>query len=650
MATLEELVVSLVAETSGLRAELSNAAKATKDSTAKMDDAIKSFSENSGKNLSFFETSMASAAGFLASQAVLGAVGLVKDAFMALGGELMKGAESAIAEENALKRLANSLALSGQYSQEAVNDLAAFAGEMESLTGVQDDAIAGNLAMLSSLTKLDSEGLKAAQKAALDFSAATGKDLDSATRMIAAGINGNTDAFKKMGITINESSDKATNFKNVVGALSSSFGGAAAGATQTFGGALTHLSNSWGNLTEELAKSITQNPVVIAVMGKMTEIIQQLTGSAASASDMFKAGLAAAILTVVDTLGVFATAMDTLFGSFTDKFGIASTALAEMSYEGNKAFDTIGTGAEGVTASVKNQVGAVKELTSAQQDLQMTFAQGLIDRGAALDASYQYENSLREANLELELMQLEEHDLAKYELMAASFEERNTALQEQQDLEWDNLEAGLAAKHASEEAANQARTALAQKHYLENKKIENDKTKNEMEEQKARMAGLSSTLSSIATLTSSSSKELAAIGKAAAITQATIDGYRAIQGALAVGSSIGGPALGFAFAALVGTATAANIAKIAGVGLNDGGTIMGGGANVDTIPARLTKGETVISRDLTNQLEDFLNGNQGGNGGRVTIEISLKDQLMEFIEAKLLERQATGTSLIVVGT
>lgn len=51
MANLEELVVSLVAETSGLRAEMANAAKATKDATSKMDDAIQSFSENSSKNV-----------------------------------------------------------------------------------------------------------------------------------------------------------------------------------------------------------------------------------------------------------------------------------------------------------------------------------------------------------------------------------------------------------------------------------------------------------------------------------------------------------------------------------------------------------------------------------------------------------------------
>ena len=37
MVNLEDLVVSLVAETQGLRAELNNAAKVTKDASSKMD-------------------------------------------------------------------------------------------------------------------------------------------------------------------------------------------------------------------------------------------------------------------------------------------------------------------------------------------------------------------------------------------------------------------------------------------------------------------------------------------------------------------------------------------------------------------------------------------------------------------------------------
>lgn len=75
---------------------------------------------------------------------------------------------------------------------------------------------------------------------------------------------------------------------------------------------------------------------------------------------------------------------------------------------------------------------------------------------------------------------------------------------------------------------------------------------------------------SLATLTRSSSEELQAIGKAAAIIQATIDGVLAVQKALASAP----PPLNFALAAAVGVATAANVAAIAG--MEKGGRVSAG--------------------------------------------------------------------------
>lgn len=92
---------------------------------------------------------MATMTGFLGSQAVLGAFGLVQGAAGYLADQLQEGAEEAIVEEQALARLSQSLALTGNYSKEAANDLNDFAGEMEGLAGVGQDVILSNLAALS---------------------------------------------------------------------------------------------------------------------------------------------------------------------------------------------------------------------------------------------------------------------------------------------------------------------------------------------------------------------------------------------------------------------------------------------------------------------------------------------------------------------
>jgi len=162
MATLEEIVVQLTAETSGLRAEMQAASKSVEGATSKMDKAIEEFSKNSSKNTSFFQQTMATMTGFLASQAVTGAIGLLTDGVKALASELVDAGQEAMAEEQAFTRLATSLRLSGNYSKEAADGLVTFSNEMEGLAGVGVDVIAGNLAIMSSLTRLNSEGLKKA--------------------------------------------------------------------------------------------------------------------------------------------------------------------------------------------------------------------------------------------------------------------------------------------------------------------------------------------------------------------------------------------------------------------------------------------------------------------------------------------------------
>lgn len=84
----------------------------------------------------------------------------------------------------------------------------------------------------------------------------------------------------------------------------------------------------------------------------------------------------------------------------------------------------------------------------------------------------------------------------------------------------------------------------------------------------ARLSGTEIMLSNLTALQNAQSREVAAIGKAAAVAQATIDGIRAVQAALA---GPPGPPWSFGIAATAGVAAAANVAKIMGVGFMKGG-------------------------------------------------------------------------------
>ncbi|WP_447902463.1 phage tail length tape measure family protein [Pseudomonas serbica] len=94
----------------------------------------------------------------------------------------------------------------------------------------------------------------------------------------------------------------------------------------------------------------------------------------------------------------------------------------------------------------------------------------------------------------------------------------------------------------------------------------------------------------MATLSQSGHGKLAAIGKAAAMAQATIDGYLAIQKALAAFP----PPFNFIAAGVVGVATAANVAAISGIGFSTGGYTGAGGVNDPA--GTVHKGEIVWSQ------------------------------------------------------
>lgn len=124
---------------------------------------------------------------------------------------------------------------------------------------------------------------------------------------------------------------------------------------------------------------------------------------------------------------------------------------------------------------------------------------------------------------------------------------------------------------AGSDTAMQAQVAAAQEMYDKlNELRKNDliseetlqlaKTRIALEQQDMRLANTNAFFGTLAGLQESSNKELAAIGKAAAIAQATMDGIVAVQKALASGP----PPYNYAMAAAVGVSAAANVAKLAG--------------------------------------------------------------------------------------
>ena len=139
---------------------------------------------------------------------------------------------------------------------------------------------------------------------------------------------------------------------------------------------------------------------------------------------------------------------------------------------------------------------------------------------------------------------------------------------------------------------------------------------------KTDLANQQAFFSAATSLSNSENSKLAAVGKAAAITQIAIKTPPAIASSFAFGTSTGGPILGAVLAGIAGIAMAAQAAKIAGVSLQTGGVVPGPRSDFDNVNANLAGGELILNRRQQQNLFDRINADDlGGGGGGVTVNI-----------------------------
>lgn len=209
---------------------------------------------------------------------------------------------------------------------------------------------------------------------------------------------------------------------------------------------------------------------------------------------------------------------------FVDDARVAGEAAAQAAIEGRAAVQEGGQAAGGLSP----------EAQKAQEEL-----------AARIE-------SIRQANLtEMEL--LLEKQAMEMEAINAHEELKLSNYQEWADL---MLETKL--RHEDE------LTAIEEKAAAERNRVAEEEARNRQQVQASLINGLTG-------LMNSGSKTMFEIGKAAALSQAAVDGYAAITGAYKVGASIGGPAVGAAYGAAAALATANQINAIRSQSFGGGG-------------------------------------------------------------------------------
>lgn len=574
--------------------------------------------------------------------------------------------KAAIEQEKSEKLLADALRARGRYTDALLQKNIDFASSMQKITVFGDEQVLQTQRLLVQYG-IEQTKIEGVTKAIADFASAKKVDLFTATELVGKSIISSTNALSRYGLVVEGAANSTQRAESAISAIAKVFGGAAASEAQSFEGRLKVLSNAWQDVIKNVGLYLIKNPLVIKAIQALTDgfvalvpLVQEagknFTKMAQIIADKVQIAYATltkyvndnktALLASAASMGAIAAAI----GVYTLAVNAATIATVGMTIAGNafvavsKAIATawvIATGPLGLAVIAITAVGAaVYGLVKYWDDVQARmnifigfliteFLEKFATVGTVITEVTRFFSKSTADSLTLAIANLRqyaaeataqgEEDLARIqEADSLKLEQANFMTETERNILLERLNDKLAhdsARVSSEKAADDKIIANKASFYdtwrgqVTSFKSFQDST------DKERVENMRSTLQTISTLQTSNNRALAIIGKAAAISMATIDGVVAVQRALAAAP----PPYNFALAALVGVATAANIAKIAGVGIGfqEGGIVPGNSYYGDRIAANVNSGEMILTREMQNSLFQQING--GGGATQATV-------------------------------
>jgi hypothetical protein len=623
--------------------------------------ATKELATQGAASLDKFSGAFNSFIGNVGAGAVIGAFNKLTSAASALFDTfVVDGVSAAIEQEDALNKLSFALKQAGDTSAAAVSDFDAFASAIQATTKFQDDAVISAGALLSSLSGLTGQGLKDATQAAVNLSAVLGKDLDTVSLALAKGFQGSTEGLKKFGIVLDDSKPKAEALADALAKINA--GGAASAQVNTFSGAVALAKNNLGELGETIGGAIISNQALINVIKAANDIFillnEKLKANRQSFSDFVTNGIIividglsqltsfaqAAVVTFLKvqqavvvagglisafahtvTLGLTDAGkralesgerfeeLDRQIAELEDSKGVAALqeGLFKLKAAAEAGLGAVATNASDAERNINGATNATKALTEEQKKLieetkkQAESVVAKADPQKDLDNKIALQQQALEIDRNNDALRLEAiaaFEQQKFDIVAAkSKETADVLIAQNQALIQDG-----AAKNSEEIAMNDAALAallesntLTSRDIVAIKKAQTDQER-VLEQQKN--AAIQTGLGGLAAFQNAKTKELAVVGKAAAIAQATINTF---QGASLALATVPFP-FGFLAAAGVVSAGLVQVANITGTNLATGITEVPQGFRNDTFRANLSSGERVVDANTNQDLKLFL--------------------------------------------
>lgn len=630
------------------------------------------------KASSAFDTFQGVLAANVATAVLRGVKNVASDLFRTF---VTDGVRAAQVQEDAINELNAALAASGDFSQEASDDLQNFASELQKSSVIGDETTLKMLALAKSFGA-SNESAKELVKGGLGLSIAANLSLEEAIRRVGRASSGSIEDIAKFAPEIRNLTKEQLAAGGAAEILAEKFGGLAAQQTQTFSGAITQLQNTFGDLTETTGNSIVKNQTLINVIKTITKEIgsfdEFIKANIGSLQELISKGIIGLIdaglilipilqfigtagslafntlsLVVNSTLAVIAKGLnligvisDTAFKTFQDSATEASESIREtlagedeetsplskinsllvtLKESAVEGFTAMSTGAQSTVAPINAAKDTIAGMSEAdikaakdKQDLIKQINKEIL----AIDKLNQKE-ILRTQVLKTQLAEADQLTQVSAGNRVAALQTADEKIVASRFTTIQAIERRQRFASDKEKVENQARidAILSQEEEGSSRRIliEEKVAQARSRQRQQNLQSAGQAFGNLATLTKTKSRELFIIGKIAAIGQAIVNTALGFTKALAQGG-IFGPILG----ATVLAAGAVQLSIIAAQqpGFQKGIDFVPGVGTSDSFSALLAPGERVVPAKSNEKLTEFLEG-----GGNAEILLSIDDKL-----------------------
>lgn len=476
-------------------------------------------------------------------------------------------------QENAIAKLNIALKNQGITSATVSLELQKYASELQQVTTVGDETSMEMMALLTTFG-LTGDKMKEVYASAIDLSRGLRIDLHTAVLMMGKAAAGETGTLSRYGIIIDESASKSQKLAEVLKQVNSRFAGSATAEMSTYSGQVIALKNAFGDLLENMGA------LLIGPAGKVVGWLKDMTNWLREHTSGLQKNNAA-----------------------------ENENIANLRKRLEWTQKDIEATKEKIRLAASYDEGAIKkQVLKEQTDIMRALANAKklynaeLEKEIALEMSRATVKGPTGENEELKkLRQQADERIQTYQYSAdeiARIKDNELAYKLQAQGDYDTASRILDASYnqSVEQAAAKRKTDY-------------------LAENQQKLSFASQFFGNIASLSRSSNKELAVIGKAGAIAQATVDTYAGATKALATIP----PPFGFAVAGSIIAAGMANVAQIAAtpIALAKGGIVMPSNGGTIAQIGEAGRAEAVIPLDDP-ETQEKLSGVMGG--ANITIQ------------------------------